>query len=505
MRNTIFSLSLFISFSGALLAQVPTIVPTGSLEAWWSFDGNANDLSGNANNFTNNGSASLTADRNGTVNSAYDFNGIDQYLVVNSPSFSFAQTDSFSVSFWTQKSSNQYGIAVMQSSGASGNFIWLFQSTSTGVLNYGTNKQGSSWSWANSTYSLNQWEHFVGTYANGTMRIYKNGVFVTSSTFANTGSVKATLPLRVGRSHGGNYYNGKVDDLGIWSRVLTQAEITDLYVGCNVAVSVQPKDDSTSVGSSAQFGIDVSTTGINFQWEIDSNGSFQPLSNSANFQGVNSDTLSVPNTSFMMDGFKFRCVIGDGGSCTDTSSIANLFVCGAITTHPVAASVVINSTAQFTIASNDPNASFQWQVSTTNSYIDIANNSFYSGAQNDTLVLLNAVMLFNGKDYRCVLSTGVCSDTSQAARLTITNNVGINENDASGLVVYPNPSNGVVNIQVSSDMINEPYYLSNYQGQILKEGDFKEIKTVLDLSDLAAGSYFLYFAGTANYELIQIK
>jgi hypothetical protein len=89
MRNTIFSLSLFISFSGALLAQVPTIVPTGNLEAWWSFDGNANDLSGNANNFTNNGSASLTADRNGTVNSAYDFNGIDQYLLVKQTLFRF--------------------------------------------------------------------------------------------------------------------------------------------------------------------------------------------------------------------------------------------------------------------------------------------------------------------------------------------------------------------------------------------------------------------------------
>jgi hypothetical protein len=112
MRNKLFILGLALSFSVSLFAQVPTIVPTASLEAWWSFDGNANDLSANANNFTNNGSTSLTADRNGIANSAYNFNGINQYLLVNSPSFSFAQTDSFSVSFWTQKTSNQYGIAV---------------------------------------------------------------------------------------------------------------------------------------------------------------------------------------------------------------------------------------------------------------------------------------------------------------------------------------------------------------------------------------------------------
>jgi len=160
------------------------------------------------------------------------------------------------------------------------------------------------------------------TYAIGTMRLYKDGVFVTSSTFGNPGSIQAALPLRIGRSHGGNYYSGKIDDLSIWSRVLSQAEITDLYIGCNVAVSAQPKNDSTNVGSSAQFGVDVSATGLNFQWEIDSNGSFQTLSNSANFQGVNSDTLSIPATTFMMDGYKFRCVVGDGGSCNDTSSIA---------------------------------------------------------------------------------------------------------------------------------------------------------------------------------------
>jgi hypothetical protein len=505
MRNIIYTLSLFISFSGALLAQVPTIVPTASLEAWWSFDGNANDLSGNANNFINNGSASLTADRNGIANSAYDFNGINQYLLVNSPSFSFAQTDSFSVSFWTQKSSNQYGIAVMQSSGASGNFIWLFQSTASGILNYGTNKQGSAWSWANSAYSLNQWEHFVGTYANGTMRLYKDGVFVTSSTFGNTGSIQATLPLRIGRSHGGNYYSGKIDDLGIWSRVLSQAEITDLYIGCNVAVSVQPRNDSTNVGSSAQFGVDVSTTGLNFQWEIDSNGSFQTLSNSANFQGVNSDTLSIPATTFMMDGDKFRCVVGDGGSCTDTSSIANLFVCGAISSQPSSASVVINTTAQFTVASNDANASFQWQVSTSASFTNIANNSFYAGAQSDTLRLLDAVMIFDGKDYRCVVSSGVCSDTSQSARLSITNNVGLAEFNAVKLQVYPNPSKGMVYLELADDLISETYYLANSLGQVLRKGVFKTNSSSLDLADLPAGTYFFYVAGLPQYQLIQLR
>tara|TARA_R110002050_G_scaffold294021_1_gene451298 strand:- start:3774 stop:5237 length:1464 start_codon:yes stop_codon:yes gene_type:complete len=486
------------------MAQVPSIVPIQGLEAWWSFSGNANDLSGNGNNFTNTGGATLTADRDGNANSAYNFNGVDQYLLVNSPSFSFAQTDSFTVSFWTQKTSNQYGIAVMQSSGASGNFIWLFQSSSTGVLNYGTNKQGSAWSWANSAYTLNQWEHFVGTYENGTMKVYKNGQFVTSATFGNTGSVQAALPLRVGRSHGGNYYAGKIDDLGIWSRVLSQAEITDLYVGCSVAVNMQPQNDSVSIGGTAQFGLTASTTGLNYQWQIDSNGTFQNLTNSAIFQGVTSNTLTVSNASFAMDGYTFRCAIGDGGSCSDTSDVVSLFVCGAISTQPLSVNTVINSTAKFSVASTDPNATFQWQVSTTTSFIDIANNSFYTGAQDDTLVLQSAAMIFNAKDYRCVVRSGVCSDTSQAASLTITNNVGLNEVEDTKLQIYPNPTKGLLQVEVIDDLINENYYIANSQGQIIKEGIFDSKTTALDLSHLPQGNYFFYVVGLIHYQLIQL-
>ena len=505
MQKLVFTLSLAVVFSLSVLAQVPSIVPTQGLEAWWSFSGNANDLSGNGNNFTNTGGASLTADRDGNANSAYNFNGVDQYLLVNSPSFSFAQTDSFTVSFWTQKTSNQYGIAVMQSSSASGYFIWLFQSSASGSINYGTNKQGSAWSWANSTYNVNQWEHFLGTYENGTMKVYKNGQFVTSATFGNTGSVQSALPLRVGRSHGGNYYAGKIDDLGIWSRALSQAEITDLYLGCNVAVVSQPQNDSVSVGATAQFGVDASTTGLNYQWQIDSNGTFQNLTNNAIFQGVTSDTLTISNASFAMDGYTFRCAIGDGGSCSDTSDVVSLFVCGAISLQPLSVNTVINSTAKFSVGSNDPNATFQWQVSTATGFIDIANNSFYTGAQDDTLILQSAAMIFNAKNYRCVVSSGVCSDTSQAASLTITNNVGLSELKDTKLQVYPNPTKGLVQVEVIDDLINENYFIANSQGQIIKEGVFNSKNTTLDLSHLPQGNYFFYTVGLTNYELIQVR
>ena len=71
MKKLILPLLLLASF--CMHAQnVPSYVPTNGLVGWWPFNGNANDESGNGNDGTNNG-ATLTTDRFGNANSAYDF------------------------------------------------------------------------------------------------------------------------------------------------------------------------------------------------------------------------------------------------------------------------------------------------------------------------------------------------------------------------------------------------------------------------------------------------
>ena len=88
--------ALLLAASSAF-AQVPSYVPTNGLVGWWPFNGNANDESGNGNNGTVNG-ASLTSDRKGIVNSAYEFNGTS-FITLSDSSFPAANT-ARSVSFW---------------------------------------------------------------------------------------------------------------------------------------------------------------------------------------------------------------------------------------------------------------------------------------------------------------------------------------------------------------------------------------------------------------------
>ena len=73
---------------------------------------------------------------------------------------------------------------------------------------------------------LNTWSHLAATYGSGSLRVYVNGVQV--STQAMTGSIaSSTRPLRIGgNTVWGEYFAGRIDEVKIYNRVLSVAEIT---------------------------------------------------------------------------------------------------------------------------------------------------------------------------------------------------------------------------------------------------------------------------------------
>ena len=82
MRNKLLLIAMGFALTTQMIsAQVPSYVPTNGLVGYWPFNGNSNDVSGNAHNGTSNGST-LTTDRFGTSNSAYSFNGANNYISI---------------------------------------------------------------------------------------------------------------------------------------------------------------------------------------------------------------------------------------------------------------------------------------------------------------------------------------------------------------------------------------------------------------------------------------
>jgi hypothetical protein len=209
---------------------------TQGLVGYWPFCGNANDDSGNGNNGTVNG-ATLTTDRFGNANSAYSFNGTSDFININDNSSFYNQ--SFSISTWVygtdfngfkQILSKNYGTSVNESINLVVNNlpIWNVSAQVGGEAYYGTLLQSPN------VISENNWHLICYVYrgVGQTQELYLDGVIVSSNT-ALTATQYDNKPLTIGAQLENNvinfFFKGKIDDVGIWNRALTEQEITNLY------------------------------------------------------------------------------------------------------------------------------------------------------------------------------------------------------------------------------------------------------------------------------------
>ena len=140
---------------------------------------------------------------------------------------------------------------------------------------------------------LNTWTHLAATYSSGALRIYVNGVLV--STQAGTGSIaSSTLPLRIGgNTIWGEYFAGRIDEVKIYNRVLSVTEIAADMAGgttpARVTISA-PAAGATITGKTVN--VSYSTSGDTSQAafvavRLDSGTpSYLPLAGSAQFTNV---------------------------------------------------------------------------------------------------------------------------------------------------------------------------------------------------------------------------
>jgi hypothetical protein len=220
--------------------SIPNYLPTNGLIGWWPFNGNANDESGNGNNGTVNG-AILTIDRFGDGDKAYSFDGINDIINASSNNLPVGAS-SRTISFWyflnslnqtnDQKVLVGYGGGINCSDWSA--TLWPITTHPSLDINY------NYVSYSNNV-QLGSWYHYLATYdsVDGTSiiapKLYINGILQTNqSTINNTCNINTltTIPLVIGGGTFGNsdmFFDGKIDDIGIWNRALTQQEISDLY------------------------------------------------------------------------------------------------------------------------------------------------------------------------------------------------------------------------------------------------------------------------------------
>jgi len=217
--------------------DLPSYVPTDGLLAYYPFNGNANDASGNGNHGTVIG-ATLTTDRDGNENSSYSFDGDDIIELFNTNICNLQTSLTFSV-FSLVANHNNFSESSIIEHPNNDQFNVNLKSPN---YNYGFNIKQSESGWNQTTFELNNsnnWIHISGVYDSSIRKVslYINGVLVSNSTLNNNDFWQD--PSHSKTTLGGIYQGGtgpviqgligKIDDVGFWNRALTEKEIQNLY------------------------------------------------------------------------------------------------------------------------------------------------------------------------------------------------------------------------------------------------------------------------------------
>ena len=214
------------------ITPTPTPTPSGP-KGEWKLDGNANDSSGNNNNGTLYGGAY----ESGKSGQAVHLDGSDDY--VNVPDSSTLEgMDGLTVAAWvkldTLPSSENHYIPV----GKEEAYRFIVGSAGGGHLvvattNNGWYTSGTTAGFGDVTLATGTWYYLVGVYDGSYVRMYIDGQFKASGPQAISGAiVNNSYALRFGHNFAiGNveFTDGLVDEVRVYDRALSAADIQDLY------------------------------------------------------------------------------------------------------------------------------------------------------------------------------------------------------------------------------------------------------------------------------------
>jgi len=199
--------------------------------AYWNLNNNGSggvslvDSTGNGYTLTNNNNVTLGA---GIIGGDGVFDGTN-YL--SNFSFTPPGTGDFTYACWVNPdnldgyydyvSSRNTGGLSITSTPAEGGF-------SAGQIVVYTNTDGFVIEGSVATIPANSWSYLVFTCESGVAKLYINGSLDSTGTF--TGGITSTV-FGIGASADPafEFTVGQVDEVGVWSRALTQAEVTELY------------------------------------------------------------------------------------------------------------------------------------------------------------------------------------------------------------------------------------------------------------------------------------
>ena len=213
---------------------VKEVQAISNLVHYWPFNGNTNDaVTSGAINATNDG-ATLTTDRFGNANSAYYFNGEGNKMNIY-PAGNFDDKTSFTFNVWVNTTGTGGSAEIIRTDNGGGSWGWFVRFLGDGKLEIW---EGTYWAYnavSANAYNDGNWHMvtYVRDVSNLKGTLYVDGKEVNS--YSMTNGAQSLYPSFPSNHYLGvatpslDYYVGKMDEVRLYNKALTAAEVEALY------------------------------------------------------------------------------------------------------------------------------------------------------------------------------------------------------------------------------------------------------------------------------------
>jgi glucose/arabinose dehydrogenase len=167
-------------------------------------------------------------------------------------------------------------------------------------------------------------------------------------------------------------------------------------------IITHPADQTVTQGQPVTFNVSAGgSTPLNYQWQR----------NTVNISAANLPSYTIASTALADNSARFRCVVSNGfGTATSNEATLTVTAPPNIITHPADQTVTQGQPATFNVsAGGSTPLNYQWQRNTVN----------ISGANLASYTIASTALADNGARFRCVVSNGFGTATSNEATLTV--------------------------------------------------------------------------------------
>ena len=558
IKNLLTTVFAIIGFAIISTAQtLPNNVSTNGLIGYWSFDGNANDSSGNNLDGNIIGSTELTDDRFGQTNSAYDFDYANasfgqQNDEIYIPYDNILNVDNITVSvwvyprqyFWSGNTGTSNTVVLTRWENGTSNpsgTAWRLGYDSSSVKVHVSDGSSSTVAQDNTPLTLNTWNHIVMTYNSQNVKLYINGVLKATTSNPVIMNTVSTSGISIGEAAQYNGYwhhtDGKIDDIGIWDRALTDQEVNNLYnnnetvclpeyvpnnglVGfwgfCNNADDSSDNNlDGNVIGSTELTNDRFGQTNSAYDFDY-ANASF----------GQQNDEIYIPYDNILnVDNITVsvwvypRQYFWSGNTGTSNTVVLTRWENGT---------------------SNPSGTAWRLGYDSSSVKVHVSDGSSSTVAQDNTPLTLNTwnhiVMTYNSQNVKLYINGVLKATTSNPVIMNTVSTSGISIGEAAqyngywhhtdGKIddigiwdraltdqevnnlynetltttelnketvfeVYPNPVKNYLNLKVRSNLMGSKYNIYNSLGNVVNSGILNRELNIINIQSLSSGLYFL--------------